>query len=126
MSRKVLVGLVSFAVLAMLVVGLWFVTAPRHRINPDGFARIQVEMTLDEVESILRIPPGDYTSGPTVVMKEDILSMKPIRPTAMEWRSDDGRILVYFHGGKVSRKEYDRVRHLEKSFLREIRRWLGL
>src|SRR5262245_22093203 len=57
------------AILAMLglLVGvpigfvvILYLTAPRHRITWDSHEKIQKGMTLDEVEAILGVPPGDY------------------------------------------------------------------
>src|SRR5262249_16745375 len=62
--RKVLLWLL--VVSASLLVGgylLLMLTAPKHRINRNGFAKIRLGMTEEEVQEILRVPSGDYVTG---------------------------------------------------------------
>ena len=62
--RLILLGLVAVlgtgtfvSVLAMM---------PRPRFSREDFNRIKEGMTLDEVEAVLGLPPGDYASGPLI------------------------------------------------------------
>jgi hypothetical protein len=50
----------------LLVAGsFWFfeLSPPKHRINVDGYQRLRLGMTEQEVERVLGVPAGDYGPG---------------------------------------------------------------
>jgi hypothetical protein len=59
--RLLLVGLGALALLGCGLI-VWL-TYPRHRLNQASYERIEVGMTLEEVEAILGGPAADYTGG---------------------------------------------------------------
>lgn len=126
MSRRLFIGLVSFAFFGFLALGAWSVIRPRHCINRDGFERIRVGMTEEEVESVLGRPPGDYstrvhwTFGETHGVIRDWCQWTEEK----RWKSDEGEIAVYFDAGCVVHTEYNFLR--DKSYLDRFRRRLGL
>jgi hypothetical protein len=61
MRKCVLLALVAIAVVVTTVAGL---LRPQPRIGPASFHRIQAAMTIQEVEEIIGLPPGDYYTGP--------------------------------------------------------------
>src|SRR5262245_21227566 len=65
MKKRWLLRLGLLAGLALF--GFWFalwLTAPEHRITEWHIKQIKKGMTLEEVQAILKAPPGDYMSKP--------------------------------------------------------------
>jgi len=57
---------------AGLVLAVYFVmrpSVPKHNINPASLEKIENGMTLADVEAILGVPSGDYTTGPTTSIR---------------------------------------------------------
>jgi hypothetical protein len=87
---------------------------PRHRINRESLEKIQVGMTLEEVEAILGVPPGDYAT----------------KECGIAWVGDEGAIHVMLTPeGRVSYKGWvEPWRELigEVTLLDKLRGWFGL
>jgi hypothetical protein len=64
---------------------------PKHNINLASIEKIKAGMTLAEVEEILGVPPGDYTTTPTTSLSDGWMG-----PGDKEWAGDDGVISVWF------------------------------
>jgi hypothetical protein len=107
-----------FVTLTVLVIGftaLWslFVVAqrPRQFINRENFERIEVGMTVEEVKTILGLPPGDHTVFRRSSGVEDargrgwLVWADPII-WDQTWASDEGIIFFLFEGDKVIRREF--------------------
>src|SRR4051812_24185484 len=62
MSKRKLIACVLIVVVTAAAV-LWLCW-PEEAIGPGSFRRIRAGMTLDDVEAIIGLPPGDYHSGP--------------------------------------------------------------
>ncbi len=95
---------VVVVLLLALVTSLWVLARPRpHRINREGFDRIEEGMTQREVEDILGRPPGDYTDRretlPDGRWKYVAGWMRGHPSYPREWLSDDGRVMVFFDKG---------------------------
>jgi hypothetical protein len=63
--------LLILSLLALAAVGISVVlclTQPKHRINRDTLARIQPGMTVQEVEDLLGVPPGNNSGGKNEVL----------------------------------------------------------
>jgi hypothetical protein len=105
--RLLLVGLVAAVLLAG---GLFLRLAyPRHDISPEGYERIDVGMTLEEVEAILGGPPGDHTNGRYEAPPYPVrgLAIDPNPPPGVwhDWWGERAAILVKFDlGGRVRDK----------------------
>ena len=70
MTRKK--KLVCFAIVAALIPAVYFFmrpSVPKHNINPASLEKIENGMTLADVEAILGVPSGDYTTGPTTSIR---------------------------------------------------------
>src|SRR6516162_3801725 len=63
---------------------------PKHNINLASLEKIENDMTLADVEAILGVPAGDYTSGPTSSHCDGWYG-----PGDKEWAGDDGVISVW-------------------------------
>jgi hypothetical protein len=116
--RLLLVAVVSTAV--VLVVGLtaWLLW-PRTAITRENAARIQVGMTVAEVEEILGGPARDETPKRPLVVK--IQNVHPDR----EWNSDQVSIWLHLDAeGRV--RECRAIPVPPKAPLNRLRRWLGL
>src|SRR5215471_8048203 len=63
----------------------------QHRINRESFEKIQVGMTQSDVESLLGVPPGDYST-------REYTFLEPPWPLSkiweFQWIGNDGRIRV--------------------------------
>ena len=101
---------------------------PRHRINPESFEKIQVGMTLEEVEAILGVPPGDYATKQHVydLWGGDgvVLGLRH----RIGWVGDEGAIHVILNPeGSVSHKLWLDLWFIgEVTFLDKLRGWFGL
>ena len=112
MKRRYLIVAVSFAAIACLAVGVLAVLPPRPGVTKANFDRIEIGMTLEEVERIFG-RPSDMLAGAS---KDD--------PTVFRnWLvSLDSGAAVDFRAERVYAKQWqDRSTIFEK-----IRRWLHL
>src|SRR5580765_8262874 len=102
MRKWVLLGLLACVLVAALAL-VPSSSRPRHRINPETFARITTGMTLAEVQEMMGVPPGDYTTRPSV-HPVDLFGSFTGKPP-MEWVSDAGAISIWFneHGRVFSK-----------------------
>jgi hypothetical protein len=89
-STKLLVLLVACLGLGFLAYR--FVTFNPH-VNRQSYEKIQIGMTMSEVQEILGGPPGDYSTGPV-----HLHSVKQIAHDGKEnrWRGDDGEFTIWF------------------------------
>jgi hypothetical protein len=120
---------------------------PRTAITRENAAKIQVGMTMAEVEAILGGPARDEMTGPCVpdLTEEERGRAGPSRmseqrridllvataPTAAvpwpRWRSDRVAVVVLFDtDGRVSDCLSFPVRRVDEGPLDRLRRWLGL
>jgi hypothetical protein len=111
----------SLALAAYLAV--WLTTPHLHPVNRDNFERIQLRMTLAEVEAIVEYPPGDYTTGPIFTGPWTMGSIQRWK----RWYSDEGEIAVEFdEDGRVQDQYFAEVVKLkEVTIVDRIRGWLG-
>jgi hypothetical protein len=139
MTRRRLLLLALSVAVVLLGVGAWALWPqwPCTAITRDNAERIQVGMTLAEVEAILGGPPRGEMTG-TVEMASDEqsdfglhhlqfkanLAMKTWPP---EWQSDEVVVAVRFDdAGRVSARHYLFLRRAEAGPLSALRRWLRL
>jgi len=64
-KRRQIILMMGFAVIVAGIVGFlypWPAAFLEHRINDESFKLIKKGMTQEEVEAILRAPPGDYST----------------------------------------------------------------
>jgi hypothetical protein len=133
--RLLLFGLLTG--LLALGAGSWLLW-PRTAITRENAAKIQLDMTLEEVESILGGPARDETTGP--VIREEPPEFAPrdasgrsfritildLRPH-LEWHSDEVRIWVHIDSdGRVTECMYFPTHRANESPLDMLRRWLHL
>lgn len=126
MSRKVWIVLALFASLGLVVFGVWS-GRTQHHISRDGFERLCVGMTEDEVEAVLGRPAGDYSTG--VIVLSDYLHVfpySPVCPAPKQWTSNEAAISVCFDGGRVVHTDFSEVLVIEESLPNKLRRWLRL
>jgi hypothetical protein len=142
-TRRLLLFGLPAALLASAIAAalLW----PRTAITRENAARIQVGMTLAEVESILGGPVRDETTGPCVpdLAKEgpggtphdldsverwiDFLVATSDATPWPRWQSNQVMIAVLFDtDGRVSDCHFFPVRRADETLLDRLRRWLGL
>src|SRR5713226_2640438 len=72
--------------------------APKPQVNRTNYEKIQLGMTSNEVQAILRVPPGDYSTGPVHFHSVKQLALAGIVPPGKEktWNCDDGQITLWF------------------------------
>jgi len=117
--------LVSVSAPLALVVGLFVSQRPSARVTVESsaFHKIQPGMTEEQVISILGMPPGDYSTDPTLAF----LYLGPGQVTAgedwgtpKEWRFNSWEVAVWFKDGKAHRVGFGqgmcRPNWLERTF----------
>ena len=121
--------------LVLLVVAglLWFFppTPPRHNINADGYHKIELGMTEQEVESVLGVPAGDYGPGKGEILDDGVFTVTSYSiitdPNGNKWLADSFAITVCFDdGGLVSGKGTDEVYRPYDSTFEMLCQRLGL
>jgi len=140
MSRRRLI-LFGVPVVVVLGVGAWvFWVQPRTAITRENAAKIEVGMTLAEVEAILGGParfefPGPLTSdvgfrrsNDELVAQHNFSQPFPANTvTKLRWNSETVTIDVPFDGeDRALQIRYILHRPESETFLRRVRRWLGL
>jgi hypothetical protein len=125
-----LLGLLGF-------LGFLWLTMPNHRINRATCDKIAKGMSLQEVQSLLRCPPGNYCSSsamvecqlpdgsPSGIAVDEIC--ESIRRDGLRetfWASDNGVIVVLLDSeGKVEDKQFANM--YAEGFFAKARRWLA-
>jgi hypothetical protein len=115
---------------------------PRAGITRENAAKIQVGMTLEEVEAILGGPARDETTGPVVPdMRRDTAEQENAADLAEAyihmyqkihaksggvWQSDDVLIYVRLHDGWITGSHHIHVCREHESPIEIVRRWLHL
>jgi hypothetical protein len=138
--RLLLFGLLAVAV--VLATGSWLLW-PRTAITRENAAKIQVGMTLAEVEAILGGPARSDMTGPCVVDlddrdERDLLALQQRRYILLVlairgedryrlWQSDAVELFVQCdHRGRVTTCDTTPMRRAEESPIDMLRRWLRL
>src|SRR5205085_2763135 len=102
--RKLLVALVAAAIVGWMAFAGWrWLNRRPHRINAYSASQIEMLMTPAEVEAILGVPPGDYTTrglspDPWALAagRKYVASLRPDQYRCEEWLSDDYCLWVVF------------------------------
>jgi hypothetical protein len=96
---------------------------PKHNIDRAGYLEIDKGMTLAEVEAILGVPAGDYTTGPTTSFRNGWHGAGD-----KEWASHKGVISVWFDPqGKIMDKDFSAVTPVTGlTWFERLQMWLGL
>ena len=127
MTRKrLLLILACFAAMLMAGYVTLRLTAPgRHQITEENCKAIQIGMTEEEVNAILGVESGDYSTG---AYKEDTAYKLLIRQgSGKAWIADDAAIRVSFNeAGKVAAICFTSGPGEPNTFLNKVRRWLGM
>lgn len=141
--RWLLLGVGSVAVAGVVgYLALWL-SGPRHRINMESATLIEKGMTQADVEAILGVPPGDYSSGeiawefsedqpPGTRVGYRLFYYKDVRPTGImrgkEWASNECIVVVEFDssGKVVGVSGYPVLKLPSESMLSKLRRWFRL
>ncbi|MBI3408012.1 MAG: hypothetical protein HY040_06605 [Planctomycetes bacterium] len=125
-NQKVLMSLPGLlAFMGVGVIGILCVTAPRHRITKESFAKIRAGMTLPEIEEVLGGPSGDY--GPGKI--HPFVSLRAVWTEAnhfLRWSAADVDISIAFKNGEAIDMYLDEASRMEETLAERIRRWLGL
>jgi hypothetical protein len=136
MKRRFSIAAAAIAV--VLLGGLAFQQRHRCPITRENFEKIQVGMTEKEVEDILQLPPGDYSTGqvvfdlPPELFQGDsevdarllLLILLGKEPT-IGWMGDRAIITVFLDAtGRVVSKDFTDVRRKSESILDKLRRWI--
>lgn len=127
-------GIVGLLGLLGLLVFLW-ITKPNYRIDKGSFDRIAKGMSLQEVESLLRCPPGKYCSrsamvecnrpdgSPCGIAVDELFDESAIGARTILWAGDSGVIVVILDAAnRVEDKQFGTM--YAEGFLTKARRWL--
>jgi hypothetical protein len=133
--KRLLLILACVAAILLAGYGTLRLTAPPHRITWESIERIQEGMSEANVECILGVPAGDYSStehGATFVLGEGgyrrqvVQGRDLLQGGAKVWVGDRGAVWLTFDASKrVSGIRIGLVES-EESFLDKLRRWLGM
>jgi hypothetical protein len=126
------------AALGAVMLAAWLLW-PRTAITWENYERIQVGMTLAEVEGILGGPARDESTGPLVAASPDVddslVELFPyfynwhvlVRTRPACWTSDRLMVRLDFDdGGRVAGMDHLAVRRADEGILDRLRRWVGL
>jgi hypothetical protein len=126
MRRRKLFWLLAGLVLATMAAGVFVVGLRPHGVTAANFARIRVNMTRQEVESILRSPPDSDQLGPPYWMGRDSdWDPPPVDGFTLEWVNGRRKSTVYFDNrGRVDQSRFLRTDSLVDSVLEWLEdRW---
>jgi hypothetical protein len=97
------------------------------QINKDSFDQIKRGMTRQEVEAILKRPPGDYTDRRVNRIADYAVCGAEIPEWSYrEWIGDDGIIILAFdEEGRVGYTQFIAVDHWpERTYRERLRAWI--
>jgi hypothetical protein len=115
-SRRWILWVGLAATLALVVVAVAWRAS--HRLRLENVARIQVGMTLQEVEDLLGGPPGDYGMwrfGAGEMTQEGVLA--PPGSTELVWFDDDNRLEIFVDNENKVVAVHRRARWQRRPFL---------
>src|SRR5262245_41710592 len=122
---RLFIGLgLGLVVLLLGYLAMWFAIPSEVR----AFERIQEGMTINEVENVIGLPPGDYSSPartrlPSISLLNSGVLRKP-GYTLKSWAWDNYEISVVFDpDGRTTRKRLDPPR---PSIFDQVRQFLGI
>ena len=132
MRRRLLLSLGLLA--CLVVVAICRLLASRHSINRDGWAAIKKGMTRQEVQEILRLPPGDYRSAANKSPKWwgrfritiDYWGKLNSNAETVVWESNDGLVEVLFDPDGIVVGAWFLEPTPQEQFTDKLYRWLGL
>ena len=125
--RLLILGLLPLLLFAGYL-ALWL-TSPKHRIDRQGYGKIQLGMTEEEVEDILGAPAGNHAisslrATEELVMGETSHWLDESKCTLKTWVSDSAEIGIWFsEDGKVMKTL---AGFRPDNFFGKLRQWLGL
>ena len=125
MRRRFAVSSAALVLLAMACFcALWYATRPTHHINEVSAEQIKEGMTLAEVESILGVPAGDYSTRRQIVLE---LSSGSMLSAPRYWTSNETSVCVDFDdNGHVVHVHSVPVVAVDESWWARLRRWTHL
>src|SRR5687768_13218954 len=131
MTKRQLVWIAAAgAVLGCAVIAQWWILAPSHGITYESASQLRHDMTMEELEALLRVPPGDYSTNPHAQKVREASRGLPTPREGydrIEWLSDEVLIVC-----QVGRENGDiRLGDLFVSsapvpLWQRTKRWLGL
>ena len=127
MRRKRLLLIVGYLTAMLLATyGILRLTAPRPKLTLDNMEAIEDGMTLQEVEKILGAPAGNYSSLRDAEAAD--LPQCYDKPGDKNWVDDQMWLGVRFDeaGNVKARYYYPHRRNDNRTFLDNLRRWLGM
>lgn len=93
-----------------------------HRINLASYEKIQGGMTLSDMESLLGVPPGDYSTQSYFRFGGIGLS----DAWQIEWIGNEGRIGVQLDKqNRVTRHAWEQHFNTEETLFDKVRGWFG-
>jgi hypothetical protein len=117
--RLLLVGIALVLLGGLLT--LWL-AVPKHRVNWDSYATVEIGMTRDQVDAVFGVPPGDYSNGEGATLLPDDWG-----DGCERWVCDDWMFYIDFdERNRVREKSHSRRVQFKMSFLGKVRHWLGL
>jgi hypothetical protein len=132
MTRKRLLLIIA-AMVAVLAAGsvALRLAAPRHRITLENTRTIQRGMTEKEIEEILGVRAGDYSStkpgGTFLYHQQAVTGMELVRMRGGKfWASDETSVWLRFDDAGRVAEVFCGSYYEQDSLLDKIRDWLGM
>ena len=129
MTRRRVLLLGAVAVVAALVVAVWMVWPRPSAITEENAAKIQLGMTLEQVETILGGPQRDETVG-VCVLSEPVVAAPGeffAPDSAHWWTGSECCIVVWFANGRAGAvRHYDVLLPADETLIQRLRRWMRL
>jgi hypothetical protein len=104
-----------------------------HRVNLESYNLLEEGMTEEDVEFILGVPAGDYTTYPFEYPScfsglPRARGKGPVSAISIwkEWRADGAEVTVIFEQGKMSSAHFVWLGRRADTFPELLRRWLRL
>ena len=130
MKRKGLILFVFVSLAFTAILSSWMTVRPKQRINDDTIKLINHGMSLNEVETVFGVPPGDYTTDSNI--RYICPPTPPYRTRlnvneAIIWISDDAQAIIHFDDDGLVEGVFTGLRFpLNGTTWDKFRRWLGI
>jgi hypothetical protein len=133
-------GLIAI-LLFLAAIATWLMARPRLHINRAMFSELQVGMSLEEIEHVVKVPPGDYsfgfnTANRICMAEEDGLTDISFKGQALQslgekgnvvvWKGSNRNLIVRFDGnGKANLIAYSDYRPPANDWIGRFVHWLN-
>jgi hypothetical protein len=130
MRKRLFAALLILLVCAIVALTIFHFSRPTG-VTLFGYARVSLGMTSEEVEAVIGVPPGNYSSREDIKIvdhwaSEWHMGHQPEVGNSETWYSDDGCLcVIYSSEGKVVFKQWKGMVDHRPSFFERMKAQLG-